>query len=319
MLEVKDLHVHFDVSKSGKGKTVVKAVNGVSLELKKGDALGLVGESGSGKSTIGKAILHLVPATSGSLFIDGQDMTVLTRTHERKLRRTAQMIFQDPHSALNPRMPIIRSVAEPLVLHTDLRGAELRARVADLLETVGLPRQFLYRYPHELSGGQKQRVCIARAIALNPELLLLDEPTSALDVSVQAQILEFLKELQAELRLSYLFISHNLAVVRYICNRVVVLYLGEVVEEGDAEDIFAHPKHPYTQALLRAVPYPQAKQPDRGDPLSGDIPSPVDLPPGCNFSTRCPIAVDGRCNVHSPKLRYVSGGRRVACHLVEDD
>ncbi len=317
MLKVDDLKVHFDISKRGKGKTVVKAVNGVSLDLQKGDSLGVVGESGSGKSTIGKAVLHLVPLTDGKLEIDGRDMTKLSKPDQEFLRRTAQMIFQDPHSALNPRMPIIRSVAEPLVLHTDLRGPALRARVADLLERVGLPRQFLYRYPHELSGGQKQRVCIARAIALNPELLILDEPTSALDVSVQAQILEFLKQLQAELDLSYLFISHNLAVVRYICNRVIVLYLGEIVEEGSAEQIFAEPQHPYTQALLRAVPYPRARQPDRGDPLSGDIPSPIDLPPGCNFASRCPKAIAGTCDSQVPQLRQIKDGWQVACHLFQ--
>ncbi|MDP6707611.1 MAG: ATP-binding cassette domain-containing protein [Alphaproteobacteria bacterium] len=318
MLEISDLKVHFDVSKRGRGKTSVKAVNGVSLNLAKGDALGLVGESGSGKSTIGKAVIHLVPATAGRIIIDGVDVTSLDRGLEQRLRRTAQMIFQDPHSALNPRMTILRSVAEPLILHTDTRGPALRNRVAELLEIVGLSRQFLYRYPHELSGGQKQRVCIARAIALNPELLILDEPTSALDVSVQAQILEFLKQLQAELDLSYLFISHNLAVVRYLCNRVAVMYLGEIVEEGPAEAVFEDPKHPYTQALLRAVPYPQAQQPDRGEPLSGDIPSPIDLPLGCNFFSRCPEAISGRCDKTAPVLEPVDDFRRVSCHLTAD-
>ena len=211
MLELRDLRVHFDISKRGKGKTVVMAVNGVSLTIDKGDALGLVGESGSGKTTVGKAALHLVPITGGRFLIDGEDMTRLDRATERKLRRKAQIVFQDPHSSLNPRMTIYRSVAEPLILHTKVRGAAMRKRVSELLEVVGLPGQFLYRYPHELSGGQKQRVCIARALALNPELLILDEPTSALDVSVQSQILEFLKDLQKDLGLTYLFISHNLA------------------------------------------------------------------------------------------------------------
>ena len=315
MLDIKGLKVHFDTSKPLKRKTIVKAVNGVNLSLAKGDALGLVGESGSGKSTIGKAILHLVPITNGSIKIDGFETNPLSRKIERELRRRAQMIFQDPHSALNPRLPVLRSVAEPLVLHTDLRGSELRTKVAELLETVGLPSQFLYRYPHELSGGQKQRVCIARAIALNPDLLILDEPTSALDVSVQAQILEFLKELQIKFSLSFLFISHDLSVIRHLCNRVAVMYLGEIVEEGLTTDIFHSPKHPYTQALLNAVPFPQAEQPDREAPLTGDIPSPVDLPIGCNFSTRCPKMMEGTCETTSPKLSKLSKTRKVACHL----
>ena len=315
MLDLVDLKVHFDVSKRGKGKAILKAVNGVNLSLGKGDSLALVGESGSGKSTIGKAILHLVPITGGTIELAGIDITTLNPERERRLRRTAQMIFQDPQSALNPRMTIIRSVSEPLILHTRVRGSELRRRVSDLLETVGLPGQFLYRYPHELSGGQKQRVCIARAIALHPELLILDEPTSALDVSVQAQILEFLKGLQADFGLSYLFISHNLAVVRHLCNRVAVMYLGEIVEQGETEAVFEDPKHPYTRALLRAVPYPQAVQPDRGQPLRGDIPSPVDLPPGCNFCSRCPDMQTGLCDRIAPTLSPIETGRQVSCHL----
>ena len=318
MLELHDLAVHFDVSKRGKGKTVVKAVNGVSLSVGRGEAVGLVGESGSGKSTIGKAALRLVDATDGRILLDGEDITRLDRKGQRPLRRKAQMIFQDPHSALNPRMTIMRSVAEPLVLHTDLRGEDLRRRVAELLEIVGLQSQFLYRYPHELSGGQKQRVCIARAIALNPELLVLDEPTSALDVSVQAQILEFLKGLQADLDLTFLFISHNLAVVRYLCSRVAVMYLGQIVEEGATEAIFTDPKHPYTQALLSAVPWPEATQPAGRTPLSGDIPSPVNLPSGCSFHTRCPHRIDGLCARDAPPLRSVAAGQMVRCHLYED-
>jgi oligopeptide/dipeptide ABC transporter ATP-binding protein len=315
MLALDDLKVHFAVSVGGRGKATVKAVDGVTLHVAKGEALGLVGESGSGKSTIGKAALHLVPITGGRLSVDGEDMTVLDRGAERRLRRKAQMIFQDPHSALNPRMTIMRSVAEPLILHTPLRGAALRARVAALMERVGLSRQFLYRYPHELSGGQKQRVCIARAIALEPALLILDEPTSALDVSVQSQILEFLRALQADLGLTYLFISHNLAVVRYLCRRVAVMYLGTIVEEGATEDVFGAPRHPYTQALLRAVPYPQAVQPDRGTPLAGDIPSPVDLPSGCRFHTRCPVRIEGLCDSVVPPEVTAGNGHAVRCHL----
>ncbi len=316
MLDVKGLKVHFPV-RSGGRKGTVKAVNGVSFFLDKGDTLGIVGESGSGKSTIGKAILRLVPVTDGRIVLEGDDIVNASAAVEAKLRRTVQVVFQDPHSALNPRMTILRAVAEPLILHSRLRGVDLRERVAELLETVRLPQQFLYRYPHELSGGQKQRVCIARAIALNPELLILDEPTSALDVSVQAQILEFLKSLHAEFNLTYLFISHNLAVIRAICRRVAVMYLGQIVEQGPTEDVFTNPRHPYTQALLKAVPVPEAGQPRRTGALRGDIPSPVNLPPGCAFHTRCPLAVAGTCDRDEPPTRRLADGRYVNCHLVE--
>ena len=316
MLEVSNLKVHFDVSRRGRGKTVVKAVNGVSLSLARGKALGLVGESGSGKSTIGKAILHLVRPGAGTIRVNDTDVTRPDRAQEKRLRRMAQMVFQDPHSSLNPRMSIMRSVAEPLILHTRIRGVALRQRVAELLDIVSLPRHFLFRYPHELSGGQKQRVCIARAIALDPGLLILDEPTSALDVSVQAQILEFLRQLQKDRGLSYLFISHNLAVVRHICDRVAVMYLGEIVEEGPTEAVFGRPQHPYTQALLRAVPLPQARQPEAGEPLRGDIPSPVDLPPGCSFSSRCPQAIAGMCDVERPPQVTVGHDHAARCHLL---
>ena len=315
MLELRDLHVHFDVSRRGRGQTIVRAVNGVSLTVAKGEAVGLVGESGSGKSTVGKAALRLVDATEGRVRLDGEDVTRLGRAAQRPLRRKAQMVFQDPHSALNPRMTVLRSVAEPLILHSDLRGGMLRRRVAELLEVVGLQRQFLYRYPHELSGGQKQRVCIARAIALDPALLVLDEPTSALDVSVQAQILEFLKALQEKMGLTFLFISHNLAVVRYLCTRVAVMYLGRIVEEGGTEAVFSAPRHPYTEALLSAVPWPEAEQPAGRLPLGGDVPSPVDLPSGCSFHPRCPKRIAGRCDTAPPPEVAVAPGHRAACHL----
>ena len=315
MLELRDLHVHFDVSRRGRGRTVVRAVNGVSLVVAKGEAVGLVGESGSGKSTVGKAALRLVDATEGRILLDGEDVTRLGRAGQRMLRRKAQMVFQDPHSALNPRMTVRRSVAEPLILHADLRAGPLRRRVAELLEIVGLQRQFLYRYPHELSGGQKQRVCIARAIALHPALLVLDEPTSALDVSVQAQILEFLKALQERMGLTFLFISHNLAVVRYLCTRVAVMYLGRIVEEGETEAVFNAPRHPYTQALLSAVPWPEAEQPPGRTSLGGDVPSPVDLPSGCSFHPRCPQRIAGVCDTDRPPEVVVGPGHRAVCHL----
>jgi peptide/nickel transport system ATP-binding protein/oligopeptide transport system ATP-binding protein len=227
------------------------------------------------------------------------------------------MVFQDPHSALNPRMTILRSVGEPLVLHTKLRGAALRKKVSELLDIVGMQQQFLYRYPHELSGGQKQRVCIARAIALNPELLVLDEPTSALDVSVQAQILEFLKSIQKQLDLTYLFISHNLAVIRYVCNKTAVMYLGQIVEQGDTEEVFSNPKHPYTKALLEAVPLPKSGQPRRSSPLKGDIPSPINLPTGCYFHTRCDQAISGTCDIKPVANSTLPNGRQVRCVLYQ--
>ena len=315
MLDLRDLHVHFDVSRRRRNPVIVRAVNGVSLTVARGEAVGLVGESGSGKSTVGKAALRLVDATEGSVRLDGEDITRLRRSEQRPIRRKAQMVFQDPHSALNPRMTVLRSVAEPLILHGDLRGTALWRRVAELLEIVGLERQFLYRYPHELSGGQKQRVCIARAIALNPALLVLDEPTSALDVSVQAQILEFLKDLQQDMGLTFLFISHNLAVVRYLCARVAVMYLGRIVEEGETEAVFNSPRHPYTEALLSAVPWPEAEQPTRREPIRGDVPSPVNLPPGCSFHTRCAKRIAGTCDAVPPPEVRVDPGHRVACHL----
>lgn len=312
MLELRDLHVHFDVPGPA-GRRLLKAVNGVSLTIPKGHSLGLVGESGSGKSTIGKTALHLVSPTSGEIHIAGHDVSSLSGKTRKWLRRTAQIVFQDPHSALNPRRTIFASIAEPLILHSDLRGEALHHAVANLGETVGLRAQFLYRYPHELSGGQKQRVCIARAMALEPELLVLDEPTSALDVSVQAQVLEFLKRLQVERGLTYLFISHNLAVVRAVCSHVAVLYLGQVVEYGETERLFNHPRHPYTKALLQAVPFPAARQPARSAPLQGEIPSPVDLPPGCAFFSRCPKREPGRCDQKMPDITDLSDGGTVRC------
>lgn len=314
MLKIDGLQVYFDAVSSSGAKTKLRAVDGISLELRKGEAYGLVGESGSGKSTIGKAALNLVPISGGRIEIAQRDVTRLDRSSENWLRQQAQIIFQDPHSALNPRMTIMRSVAEPLVVHSAMRGAELRRRVAELLDIVGLSQQFLYRYPHELSGGQKQRVCIARAIALRPSLLILDEPTSALDVSVQSQILEFLATLQRDMNLTYLFISHNLSVIRYLCHRVGVMYLGKIVEEGDTGEVFDAPQHPYTQALLKSIPYPSAVQPDRGVPLKGDIPSPVDLPGGCRFHTRCPEKIDGICDRQPPAGHQYQHGW-VSCHL----
>lgn len=313
MLEIDDLRVHFPVGRD----TLVRAVDGVSLMLKPGETVGLVGESGSGKSTIGKAALRLLEPTSGRIAVNGVDITRASGQTLRQVRRTAQMIFQDPHSSLNPRMTIFRSVAEPLILHTRTRGRALNAQVAALLDRVGLPAQFLHRFPHELSGGQKQRVCIARALALGPSLLVLDEPTSALDVSVQAQILEFLKELQADRPdMTSLFISHDLAVVRFLCSRVAVMYLGRIVEEGPTEAVFAAPRHPYTRALLSAVPLPQSRQEQSRIRLTGDIPSPADPPSGCAFHPRCTEAVAGLCDRTEPIFTATGAQARARCHLL---
>ncbi len=315
LLEARDLHKHFPVRRGLRTRHVLRAVDGIDLALHAGNACGLVGESGSGKSTVARLILRLLQPTSGRILFEGADIAQLDERQVAPLRPRMQMIFQDPHSALNPRKTIFRSVAEPLIIHAGMRGGALDHRVRELLDIVGLNRQFLYRYPHELSGGQKQRVCIARAVALQPRLLVLDEPTSALDVSVQAQILKFLTDLQQRLGLTYLFISHNLAVVRHVCDRVAVMYLGKIVEEGRTETVFAAPKHPYTQALLSSVPLPQATQPDNAIILEGDIPSPMAIPTGCRFHTRCPRKIGSICESEAPAITTDGAGHKVACHL----
>ncbi|QUS35291.1 ABC transporter ATP-binding protein [Falsirhodobacter algicola] len=314
MLSIRDLDVHFPTPAGH----VVRAVDGVSLTLKPGETVGLVGESGSGKTTVGKTLLRLVPATSGEIRIGDVDVRKLSQRGMKTLRRKAQIIFQDPHSSLNPRMTIRRAVAEGLILNTDLRGAALHTKVSDMLVSMGLPPQFHDRFPHELSGGQKQRVCIARALVLDPDLLVLDEPTSALDVSVQAQILGVLKDLRlTRPSLTQLFISHNLAVIRFLCDRVAVMYLGKIVEEGPVEQVFEDPRHPYTRALLSAVPVPSAvKRPDRIR-LTGDIPSPTNVPKGCAFHTRCPIAEKGTCDTVPPAPVPLGPDRQARCHFAD--
>ena len=305
LLDVHGLAKHYPL-KHGR---VVRAVDGVDLSLAPGEALGLVGESGCGKSTVARLVLRLIPPTEGSIRFDGQEIATLSDSALRPLRRHIQLIFQNPHAALNPRRTVFASVAEPLVVQ-GAAGAGLPVRVARLLEQVGLPEGFLWRYPHELSGGQKQRVCIARALALEPRLLVLDEPTSALDVSVQAQILEFLQDLRARLGLAYLFISHNLAVVRQVCDRVAVMYLGRIVEEGPAERLFAAPRHPYTRALVASVLPPRpAGLPEA--PLAGDVPNAAAIPPGCRFAPRCPIRMEC-CTRDDPALAG-DPPHRVAC------
>lgn len=315
MLDIRDLQVHFPLANG----QVVRAVNDVSLSLKPGETVGLVGESGSGKTTVGKAALRLLHPTSGTIEIDGIDVASARGKALRALRSKAQIIFQDPHSSLNPRMTIRRAVAEGLLLNTSLRGRKLREQVAAALESVGLPPQFHDRFPHELSGGQKQRVCIARALVLDPDLLVLDEPTSALDVSVQAQILSVLKDLKKNRpKLAQLFISHNLAVVRFLCDKVAVMYLGRIVEIGTVDQVFNNPCHPYTRALLSAVPVPEAgRRPDRMK-LSGDIPSPTAVPAGCAFHTRCPLSRQGICDTGDPPALYPEDGHMALCHFAQE-
>lgn len=311
LLVAEQLAKHYIVRRGTFSTATVKAVDGVDLKIMPGQALGLVGESGSGKSTIAKLLLRLTEPSAGRIVFDGEDITALRGKALRRLRREMQIVFQNPHSALNGRHTIFDAIAEPLIVQEGLRGQPLINCVKRLMDLVHLPQMFVFRYPHELSGGQKQRVCIARAVALQPRLLVLDEPTSALDVSVQAQILAFLRDLQTELNLTYLFISHNLAVVRYLCDRVAVMYLGRVLEEGATEAVFSKPQHPYTQALLAAVPRLEAG--GKLGLLQGDIPTAARMPPGCRFHTRCSEVADARCKTEIPVLTPISDNHFCAC------
>jgi oligopeptide/dipeptide ABC transporter ATP-binding protein len=315
LLRVTDLRVHFRVRRRlfGGAAHMLKAVDGVSFDLPRGKTLGLVGESGCGKSTLARAILRLIPPTSGSVHFDGRDVLSLPPGELRPLRRQMQLIFQDPYGSLNPRLRVETIVGEALTVHGLVRtSAERRARVAHLLTQVGLTSADLDRYPHEFSGGQRQRIGIARALALQPSLIICDEPVSALDVSIQAQILNLLADLKQQLQLTYLFIAHNLAVVRHICDEVAVMYLGRIVEHAPTAELFTNPRHPYTRALLAAA---TTFEPG----LSGEPPSPLDPPPGCPFHPRCPLAA-ARCQGERPELRVPSGlagQHRVACHFAE--
>jgi oligopeptide/dipeptide ABC transporter ATP-binding protein len=293
----------------------VKAVDDISFTIHRGETFGLVGESGCGKTTAGRAVLRLLEPDSGSIRFDGVDLLSLGKEELRRKRRDMQIIFQDPYASLNPRMTIRSIVGEPFAIHHIAKGSEREDRVAELLRTVGLDSGIMDRYPHEFSGGQRQRIGIARALALRPKLLVADEPVSALDVSIQAQIVNLLSDLQQQLGLTYLFISHAIPVIEHISTRIGVMYLGKLVEVGTSRQICTEPRHPYTQALLSAVPIPDPAARRERLILRGDVPTPVNPPQGCRFHTRCPIAVS-RCKTDEPPLRQIEDGRHVACHLV---
>jgi oligopeptide/dipeptide ABC transporter ATP-binding protein len=316
VLTVRDLKKHFQVRRGllQRAGGTVFAVDGVSFSIAQSETLGLVGESGCGKSTVGRTILRLIEPTAGSITISGRDITRLSKIELRPYRRQMQIIFQDPFSSLNPRMSAGDIVAEPMLVHRTASGQDLAKRVAELFDRVGLRKAQMDNYPHQFSGGQRQRIGIARALALQPKLIVGDEPVSALDVSIQAQILNLMIDLQSELGLAYLFISHNLAVVEHISHRVAVMYLGRIVEYTDKRTLFTRPLHPYTESLLLAVPVPDPSVKRQKRLMQGDVPSPINPPSGCHFHTRCPYAVD-RCRVDSPQLREVEPSHMVACHL----
>ena len=316
LLRVEDLRTHFALQKGFLGKKqTVKAVDGVSLTIRAGETLGLVGESGCGKSTLGRTIVKMYEPTEGKIFFDGQDITNLKGAALKQFHRDAQLIFQDPYASLDPRMTVGEIIKEPMVIHglyaTD---AEREARVVELLKTVGLKPDHVRRYPHEFSGGQRQRISIARTLALKPKFIVCDEPISALDVSIQAQIVNLLKNIQKEEGIAYLFVAHDLSMVKHISDRIAVMYLGHIVETGRTQDVYFTPKHPYSVALLSAVPIPDPVEGKRRRrvPLSGEVPSPLHPPVGCPFSTRCPYA-DERCRAEAPKLRDVGEGHQIAC------
>jgi oligopeptide/dipeptide ABC transporter ATP-binding protein len=313
LIQVKNLVKYFPVEDSD---DVVRAVDDVSFDIFVGETLGLVGESGCGKSTVGRCILRLYEPTSGEVLFEKANIIGLPNNEMQKLRREMQIIFQDPYASLNPRLSILSIVSEPLKIHKIGNKSEQKDRVADLLSKVGLDPQYMFRYPHEFSGGQRQRIGIARALALNPKLIICDEPVSALDVSVQAQVVNLLQDLQSAFGLTYLFISHGLAVVEHISQRVAVMYLGKIVEIADGEELYEIPLHPYTKALLSAIPIPDPKQKRERIVLKGDVPTPINPPSGCRFRTRCPIAIDD-CSKIEPELREIKDGHFAACIRVD--
>jgi oligopeptide/dipeptide ABC transporter ATP-binding protein len=316
LLEVNGLKKHFPIRRGLLGRVSghVYAVDGISFTIGEGETLGLVGESGCGKSTAAKSIMKLIEPTAGEIKLRGARIDQLRPSAMRPYRRELQFVFQDPYSSLNPRLSVGAIVGEPLANYRIAAGSELKDRVIAILAKVGLRADAMERYPHEFSGGQRQRIGIARALAVNPRLIICDEPVSALDVSVQAQVVNLLKDLQKEFRLSYLFVAHDLAVVENISHRIAVMYLGKIVELTDRRSLFSAPLHPYTEALLSAVPLPDPDAPRRRIILSGDVPSPINPPTGCRFHTRCPYA-EARCRVEEPAMREVKPGHLVACHL----
>jgi len=317
LLEVKNLKKHFPI-KSGllsRKTEYVKAVDGLNFEIEKGEIFGLVGESGCGKSTTGRLIINLLKPTEGDILYNGENIVDLNKKELKKIRREIQIIFQDPYSSLDPRLTVAELVSEGLEIHKMVSNKkEKREKVVELLEAVGLGEHHLDRYPHEFSGGQRQRIGIARALALNPRLLICDEPVSALDVSVQAQIINLMRKLKEEHNLTYLFISHDLSVVHHLCDRIAVMYLGKIVEIATKSDLFNNSKHPYTKALLDSIPQPNKKMTETDAVLQGDIPSPVNPPKGCAFHTRCKFAME-KCKLVEPKLQTVGDGHVAACHL----
>lgn len=320
LIQVEDLKKYFPIMRGIIRRKVgdIKAVDGISFHIYKGETLGLVGESGSGKTTAGHVILQLYPATSGRILLEGKNLAELNGEEMRKIRPRMQMIFQDPHASLNPRMTVGSIISEPLVEHGVGRGKERQEHVDKLLELVGLDPTHASRYPHEFSGGQRQRIGIARALALNPEFIVCDEPIAALDVSIQAQVVNLLEDLQAEFGLTYLFISHDLSMIRHISQRVAVMYLGHIMELAGRKEIYTNPLHPYTQALLSAVPTPNPVTEEQRERiiLTGDIPSPENPPPGCTFHTRCPIAIE-QCRQEVPEWRELRTEHWVGCHLAK--